>query len=246
MLNFMSNREKDYNFFKFISLFGGCCSLKGFEYYFGYSSRHAKRQMSVYINLNLMEIVRFSDNEHLRTLGIGNIFYPKRSVSLMFNVNRKVSKDPEKLILKNLRFLTAIHLMKKNIDTISFYEKEKYYDVIKIDEKEEFDKYILKSNMEDPITKESICICLPSIWSVNKCINTINFWLDIIDEYKLKQNIEIFSISNIFNFKVKESMINKSVKVNFNEIMIDNFEKNYSKFLISREIEYAKNELTNF
>lgn len=246
MINFITNREKDYNFFKFISHFGGCCSLKGFEYYHNFSVRHAKRQIALYLSLNLMDTIKFSDNEELRTRGIGNIYYPKRSISQLFNVNRKVSKDPEKLILKNLRFLTAIYLIRKNISPISFYEKEKYYKKITVSEKKEFDNYILKSNMEDLITDDSICVCLPTIWSTNKCINTILFWINIINSYKLKLNINIFSISNTFNFKIKNAIKNKNENIYFHEIAIDNFERNYTNFLISRESDLQNNELINF
>jgi hypothetical protein len=242
MGSIITNREKDFSFLRCLSLFGGCCTLKGFEFYHGYSSRHAKREISNYLHSNILDTVKFSDNEYLRSRGIGNIYAPKRKISKIFNVNRKISTDPEKIILRNLRFLTACSLYKKGIKPISFYEIEDYFKIINLDDNLEFIKYVINSNMEDLVTNESICICFPTIWSMKKCFNTILFWQNIIKDYNLKLYINIFSTSNSFNEKIKNMLGFSDIKIFYNEIVIDNFEKNYTNYLINRDIDSTKNE----
>ena len=241
MESIITNREKDFNFLKCLSLFGGCCTLKGFEFYHGYSSRHAKREILNYLNLDILDTVKFSDDEYLRSRGIGNIYSPKRKISQIFNVNRKPSTDPEKIILRNLRFLTASYLYKKNIIPVSFYDTDNYLKIINLENNKGFIQYIINANMEDLITDEFVCICLPTIWSVKRCLNTITFWLNIIKDNNLKLYINIFSNSNSFNEKLKNRINISEIKVSYNEVIIDNFEKNYTNYLLNRSNESLKN-----
>lgn len=237
----ITNREKDYNFLRFLSLFGGCCSLKGFAFYNDYSLRHAKREVSKYLNLNILDALKFSDDEYLRSRGVGNIYFPKKKISQIFKVNRYLSTDPEKIILRNLRFLTACTLRNRNINPISFYEKKNYFNVIKLENNLEFIKYITRSNMDEPVTEEFICICLPSIWSVKKCVNIIVFWKNIIKDYNLSLFMNVFSMSPSFNKKIKNSLGDIDVKIVFDEIIIDNFEKNYTNYLLKRNLDSLTN-----
>ena len=242
MEKLITNREKDFDFLRFLSLFGGCCSLKGFEYYHGYSIRHAKREISKYLNLDILKIINFSENEYLRSRGVGNIYYPKRSVSKIFNVERKLFSDPEKIIIKNLRFLAATYNLKENVIPISLYEKDKYFKIIQIENKDEFKKYLISSNMEDFITETSICICFPTIWSIQKCRNNINFWKNIITDFKLNLSIQVFSMSSSFNKKLQNIFSEDRYNLSFKEIKIDNFEKNYTNYLIQRNLKINQNK----
>lgn len=241
----LTTKIKHHEFLKHISLFGGCCTLKGFEFFHGYSSRHAKREISKYLNFGALSTVKFADNEYLRSIGIGNIYVPENRIAKMFKVNRKIPTDPEKILIKNLRFITASYLLKIGENPISLYDKSEYFKVVSIEQYSEFYGYIINSNMEDPITKKYICICLVTIWSKRKCLNIINFWINLIKDFKLNLKLKIFSINKLFNEEIRISL-NYEFDFNLIEfctIKIDFFEEKYTNYLINREIKLRENEL---
>ncbi len=241
----LTSKIKHYEFLRHISLFGGCCTLKGFEYFHAYSNRHAKREISKYLKFGALDTVKFSENEYLRSVGIGNIYVPENRISKMFKVNRKIPNDPEKILIKNLRFLTASYLIKCGDNPVSMYDKDEYFKIVSIDQSNNFYRYIVNSNMDDPITKKYICICLVTIWSKRKCLNIIIFWINLIKDFKLELKLKIFSISKAFNDEIR-ILLNFEYNVNlieYNIINIDNFEEKYTNFLINREIKFRENEL---
>lgn len=230
MNNFYLHNEKEYEFLRFLTQFGGCCSLKGVSYYFGISKRQSRRIIEKLFSFKSIDIIRLSEDDYLRSVGVGNLYFPMKNIQRKFNSNRKITLDPEKLILRNLRFLVASYLSKQNIKAYSFIQNEAYK-IIKITDYIELKNYLMNSSMDDPITMDSVCICLPLVWSEKKCFNQIEFWKKLISDFCLSHKIIVFSISK----KLNEIIQNKYTDISTHVIEIDNFEKNYSRYLAYKE-----------